>query len=32
MDRRRTEKMAFDWMLKRETDKDRDLLEEFSDY
>ena len=32
LEARRTEKMAFDWMIKSMAEKERDVIEEFSDY
>lgn len=29
---KRRERMAFDWMLKTLADRERDIIEEFSDY
>ena len=30
--RRRVEKMSFDWMIKSLAERERDVIEEFSDY
>ena len=32
IEEKRVEKMAFDWMIKNYADKDKDMLEEYSDF
>jgi len=32
LEKKRVEKMAFDWMIKSMAEKERDVIEEFSDY
>jgi hypothetical protein len=32
LEQRRIEKMSFDWMIKSLAEKERDVIEEFSDY